>query len=201
LLRLVKGRNQAEAATQAARKQGDELPEAEITFGRLVLDQDISSVDTVAVASAIEEVSAQALLDQAAVLDPFERNCVGCPVNLGREPFGCMLVIHYPIPAAAETWLVDRLPPDLGSPAGKALTAAIRDFRYRGRPIREMRAFQGRYFEQDVPVRRKWGRGLFSYTVTSDLLLEMMIGLGELEWAHCFLLTILLGVVPFDAPP
>jgi hypothetical protein len=201
MLRLLKGRNQAMAGIRAARDGGDDRPVGEITFGRVVLTQDIKLTDAAAFTAAVEVVSAQTLLEQAAVLDPFEHNCTDCPVNLNREPFGCMPVIHYPIPAVAETWLLDRLPPDLDNPAGNLLKSAIVDLKYSGKPIREMRAIKGRYFEEGVSARRTWGRKPFGYTIMSDQLLEMMISLGELQWSHCYMLTTFFGIVPLDLPP
>jgi hypothetical protein len=197
MLRLLKGRDHAKAVIQAYRDHGDERPSADITFGRTVLTPDTTTVD----ATAIEDVSAQMLLDQAAVLDPYESLCSHCHANVGRVPFGCLQTIAYPIAAVAETWLLDRLPSDLGSPAGKMLKAAISDLPYKGRSIQEMRAVTGTYFDRSAPASRVWGRGPLRYRITADQLLEMMIGLGELEASHCFMLTVFLGIVPSDVPP
>jgi hypothetical protein len=197
LLGLLKGRNQALASIQLAQADGDGHSAGDIRFGRTVLRGESGRTSL----SPIEDVSAQQLLDAAAVLDAYAPRCVDCPANVGRRPFGCMQAIPYPITGVAETWLLDRLPTELAGPAGKMLRSAISDMKYGGRMIGEMRAAGPTFFERRAPSSRSWGRGLFRYSITSDQLLEMMVGLGEPSWSHCFMLTVFLGIVPFDVPP
>jgi hypothetical protein len=149
-----------------------------------------------------ETVSASALLDQAAKLQPYEPYCAGCPANVLREPFGCYGALAYPISAAVERWLMDRLPQSLESRAGRLMRAGIiEDFGYDGATSADMRRQRGLFFERAEPVRRAWRTGfLRSWGHSSNQLLEMMIGLGNLAPAHCEMLALFLGVVPHDSP-
>jgi hypothetical protein len=192
LIGLIKGRNQANAVLTLARREGDQSPPAAVEFGRSRQTSDRMTIET---------VSAGALLDQAAKLQPYEPSCAGCPANVLREPFGCYGSLAYPIPAGVERWLMDRLPQSLESTAGGLLQAGIEDFGYDGATIADMRRHRGLFFERAEPARRAWRTGfLRSWALSSNQLLEMMIGLGNLAPAHCAMLALFLGVVPHDSP-
>ncbi len=50
---------------------------------------------------------------EAIALDPHVPVCTNCPANARRAPFGCVVVVRYPIKKNAERWLLDRVqPPD-----------------------------------------------------------------------------------------
>lgn len=50
---------------------------------------------------------------EGATLDPHIPICTNCPVNALKSPFGCVVVVQYPIKKSAERWLLDRVqPPD-----------------------------------------------------------------------------------------
>lgn len=191
LVDLVKSRNAATAILARARAEGDQEPPSAITVGRV---RQTPHGDTMA-NTTLEE-----LLDETQQLQRYEHHCAGCPANAAHEAFGCYSSINYPILASGERWLMDRLPASLDGAAGRLLRDVVEDFDYDGGMVREMRK-HGMFFEQRAPLRRAWRTGLLGrWTLTSDQLLQMMIGLGNLQAAHCALLALLLGVVSHDSP-
>lgn len=137
------------------------------------------------------QVFAADLLAQAAPLAVHAAGCDGCPANHLRRPYGCYRSITYPITAAAERWLVDRVEPAdrLG---GKLLMDAIADFGYDGAPM--------------APWRE---RGLLQApaalvcpqapTVSGDQLFQALFGVGtSLDPFHCVLVLMWFGVLEID---
>ena len=49
------------------------------------------------------------------------QGCRRCPFHLGLRDMGCAGVIRHPISAAAERWLLQRLPDDLDEPVHLSL--------------------------------------------------------------------------------
>lgn len=191
LIGLVKSRNMAAIVLERSQQDDDPQPPSAIQVGRL---HQTPHGDT------IQNVSLQDLIDEGARLHGYEHYCIGCPANVLGEPFGCYGYLAYPIPAAAEEWLMARLPDALDSTAGRLLQAGIADFNYNGDTIRDMRR-QGMFFDRGKAVERSWRTGLMRrWTLTSDQVLHMMIGLGNLQSAHCGLLVLFLGAVPHDTP-
>ena len=84
---------------------------------------------------------------------------------------------------------------DLTTAAGHFLRKAVADLSYDGGTLQGMRA-AGIFFERREPSKRLWRMGLHRWTLTSDQLLEMIIGLGALQPAHCGMLALFLGIVP-----
>src|SRR5262249_9510008 len=159
---------------------GDTRPPGEITFQRHIHTPDGQR--------DVEEVSVQSLLDEAKELDQHAVHCEGCKANVFREPFGCYGRISYPIRAATEEWLLSRLPADLDSPAGQLLRRAVTDFQYDGGPFLRMRP-DDVFFERHQPVRRIWETARGAWEITSDQVLEMLFGVGNLQPAHCLMLS------------
>jgi hypothetical protein len=192
MVRLIKGRSQANTVLSLARREGNQAPAEAIEMG--ISHQTPSG-------TRVETVSAGALLDQAANLQPYEKYCAACPANALRTPFGCYGALAYPIPAHVERRLMDRLPESLESTAGRLLRGGIEDFGYTGADIAGIRGHRGMFFERTSPVRRAWRTGfLRSWTLSSNQLLQMMIGLGNVGAAHCGMLALFLGVVAHDSP-
>src|SRR5262245_47695585 len=72
------------------------------------------------------KVSYNDMMAQAAPLEDHARACQGCPANFLGTPYGCYGAVPYPVTAAAETWLVNRLQL-ADTPGGNLLLSAIRD--------------------------------------------------------------------------
>jgi len=191
LVGLIKGRSQANTILELARRDGGQSSPAEIVFGR---------VRQLPGGTTYEDVSVQALLDEAAPLRDYEHYCAGCPANSRGEPFGCYGYLPYPISAATEAWLLARLPESLDGGAGQLLRAAVRDVGYDGGRIRDMRRRGETFFERNKPAQRTWRCGWTRWTLTSDQLLQMLIGLGNLHPEHCALLALCLDIIPHDSP-
>ncbi len=191
LMGLVRSQRQGELLLEMSRREGDQRPAGEITITRRV--QTPEGVQE-------KSVSIQQMLDEAAPLEPLAHHCAGCRANMLEQPFGCYASISYPIRAAAEQWVMSRLPETLASTAGHFLVAAIRDFQYSGEPIARLRS-KGAFFESRKPARRQWGPWLNKRTITSDQMLQMMFGLGNLGPSHCVMLALFLGILPHDFDP
>jgi hypothetical protein len=191
LVDLIKSRNTANIVLTLERERGNENPS---------LATEVGYLRQTPAGGTMENISIQGLLDQSAPLQDYEHYCIGCPANALSKPFGCYGSIAYPISGLAEQWLMDRLPGDLDSTAGQYLRASIADFGYDGGSVRDMRRHD-MFFERRKPVQRTWRTGLLRrWTLTSDQLLQMMIGLGDIGAAHCGMLALFFGVVPHDTP-
>jgi hypothetical protein len=194
---LVKGRNQAAVIIDIARRDGDQRPVDQLTFTRMVLRPE---------GPAEQQFSVGALLKQVQELDPHAHHCESCEANLLRRPFGCYGSISYPISVEAEEWLMSLLPKDLNSPAGHMLRSAVTDLKYTGGMFLQMRPKE-MFFERPTPIKHKWGSWFSSWAITSDQLLEMLFGLGNLQPSHCKMMSIILGMIQTDghseppAPP
>jgi hypothetical protein len=137
---------------------------------------------------------------EAAQLPPLASHCEACRANVLKQPFGCYGTLEYPIRGSVEQWLMSRLPETLASTAGHFLVAAIRDFQYNGEPVARLRGNRS-FFESRKPARRQWGPWLSRRTITSDQVLQMMFGLGNLGPSHCVMLSLFLGLLPHDFDP
>lgn len=192
IVSLCKQKSQAEAVLEISRQKGDNRPPSEITVGRFVETPE---------GKVQEDVNLQEMLDEAKGLDTYAPKCAGCPANSQDRPFGCYGYITYPITDEQETWIMNRLPDDLEGLRGKFLCKAIADFGYDGGGIPDLRRRGAVFYERNRPVRRKWG-GFFSGTrITSDQILQMMFGLGDLDPGHGMVLCMTLGMVKDDVTP
>lgn len=181
IIALIKSRNQIATIVEMARRDGDERPSEEITFTRMVMRPE---------GPTEQQVSVRTLLQQVGELEPHVQHCDGCEANLCERPFGCYGYISYPIPVAAEEWLMSLLPADLESSGGYILQSAVADFEYDGGMFLDMRP-QDMFFESPTPVERTWA----SFALTSDQLLQMLFGLGGLQTGHCQMMCLILGMI------
>jgi hypothetical protein len=186
IIALIKGKNQASAIIEMARRGGDQRPVEELSFTRVVMRPE---------GPVQEKMSVSTLLNQAQELQPHAHHCEGCKANLFDRPFGCFGSISYPIAARAEEWLMSLLPKDLNSPAGHLLRSAVTDFKYTGGIFLSMRPNET-FFEGRIPIKRKWGSWFSAWTLNSDQLLQMLFGLGNLQPSHCKMMSIILGLIP-----
>jgi hypothetical protein len=130
-----------------------------------------------------------------APLRELEATCAGCPAACGKQAFGCIGHVRYPVSAEGERWLADRLPgPD--ELRGAFLRKAIADFRYTGAPLEPWRA-RG-LLALGQPLRR-------GDVDTNQLLQALFVTGPSLNPHHCFLLVFWLGLVrhqkqPIDSP-
>jgi hypothetical protein len=188
IIALVKAKNQAETVIELLRRDGDQRPVEQLTFTHVVHRPE---------GPTEQEVSVGALLKQTKELDAHAHHCQACEANLFEQPYGCYGSISYPISAEAEKWLMSLLPKELKTAAGHMLRSAVTDFGYTGGMFLEMRP-QEMFFESQTPVKRKWGSWLSGWTLTSDQLLEMLFGLGDLQPAHCKMMCLILGMLQID---
>ena len=194
LVSLVKGQSQAAAIIEMARRDGDQRPPEQLSFTRMVLRPE---------GPVEQKISVGTLLNQVQELNAHAPHCEGCQANLPARPFGCYGSVAYPITARAEEWLMSQLPADLKSAAGHLLRSAVTDLKFTGGMFLKMRP-QEMFFESRTPIKRKWGSWLSGWTLTSDQLLQMLFGLGNLQPAHCKMMSIILGLIPTgddSAPP
>src|SRR5687768_11761992 len=140
LIELVKARTRADTILQMVRKTGDTRSPDQLEF-EMVLKTPEGETSS--------KVSVQALLDRAAALEPQRPSCAGCPANADSPGFGCYRSIPYPIPEAAEEWLLGLLPDDLTTTAGQILVRAIEDFGWDGADAEKMRDDDQTFFESD----------------------------------------------------
>ncbi|WP_028453654.1 hypothetical protein [Chitinilyticum aquatile] len=187
LLTMEKARTRASCVVELMRSHPGtpkDQPEEEWTFITQVLRPD---------GPVQVEVKIGDLLAESAPLDALARHCAGCVANHRNADFGCGGAINYPISAAAEQWLLSRLPDDLKSARGQLLLQAIADFDYDGACIDAARSRKELYASSTAPVR-KWG-GFFARktVISSSQILHMIIPVGHLQPAHAKMLGFFLG--------
>jgi hypothetical protein len=185
MIALVKGQSQAAAIIEMARRDGDQRPPQQLSFTKLVMRPE---------GPVEEKVNVGTLLNQGQELHAQAHHCQGCKANLRGRPYGCYGSISYPISAPSEEWLMSLLPSDLKSPAGCLLRSAVTDLKYTGGMFLAMRSKE-MFFESRTPIKRKWGSWLSGWALTSDQLLQMLFGLGNLQPSHCKMMSIILGLI------
>ena len=189
LVELVKAKTRAEAVLEMVRAEGDPRTPDQIQFEVVLQTPDGTRSET---------VSIQALLDQAAPLEPLRGHCAGCPANGDSPGFGCYRSIPYPIPAAAEAWLLALLPADLASTAGQLLVRAVDDFDWDGEHAADMREEDDTFFESREPLGASWGDGDGRVEIDSNQVFHMLFHVGHLGSTHAFMACLFFGVVPHD---
>lgn len=143
------------------------------------------------------EVPLTELRDATAILDELALGCAGCAASGGAGAFGCTSFISYPIPEAAEVWLMRRVQ-TADTIGGQLLLRAIKDLGYTGAKLKAWRA-RG-LLEAKQPTSAVVKKAFLSSTkVSSDQLLEAIFTLGEpLQPSHCMMLLLFLGALRFD---
>ncbi len=143
---------------------------------------------------------ALALADRAVAGEGGAAHLAQCPTcRLLDEPWACVGVIPTPLSAAVERWLVDRLPDDIESLPGFLVRKALGDFDYRGEFARRLRA--DGMLEAPVPFTRHFGPAFFpwrGFTVSSEQLLEELLGAGDVEPPHALACLAHLGAITVD---
>lgn len=129
------------------------------------------------------------------------QGCRRCPFHLGLRDMGCAGVIRHPISAAAERWLLHRLPDDLEAPAARQLMAGLQQAQADGQMVDRLRALH-RHYELRRPVQRRWGRRFGHHTtVTSSQLLQVALHAGSLLPSQARLLAGALGYLDDHQQP
>jgi hypothetical protein len=183
ILERLKARERAGAVIKLFRENGDNRPPSEMGF-------EFTRTN----AGGVEEtrvVVVQEMLDQAGELEPLAHFCEGCPANARGVPFGCIGAIQYPITAAAERWLLDRLPGIDEPLPWLLLRQGVQELGYDGEAVRPLRA-GGTYFEE----RRVPGRDLVEFVFTANQVFEMLFLLGSIQPAHAGVLLLLFNAIP-----
>lgn len=183
ILDRLKERDRAQTVIALYREGGDErhpsLMEFEMTRNHMGGQEET------------QVVNVQAMLDDAAALDPWEGHCDGCPANVFGKPFGCYGVVQYPISAAAEHWLLDRLPGIEEPLIWLLLRQGVQELGYDGASVASLRA-DPTYFEE----RRLAGRDLVEFVFTANQVFEMLFLVGAIQPAHAGMLLLLFGAIP-----
>lgn len=185
ILERIKGRARAESVIRLFREHGDGRPPGEMgfEFTRSLPDG----------AEETQVIMVQDMLDQAAELDPLASYCESCPANALRRPFGCMGQIQYPISAAAEAWLLDRLPGPDQPLVWLLLRQGVQEMGYDGSAVRPLRA-NSTYFEE----RRVRGRDMVEFVFSADQVFEMLFMLGHIQPSHAGMLLLLFAAIRRD---
>jgi hypothetical protein len=189
LIELVKARSRAETVMRMLRQTGDERPPDQIEL-EMVLRTPEGETST--------KVSVQELIDRATALDPLRSHCAACPANADSPGFGCYRSIPYPIPEAAEQWLLDLLPDDLTTTAGQILVRAIEDFVWDGGEAEKMRDDDQTFFESDAAFGLSYGEGGDAFQIDTDQLFHMLFHVGHIGSTHAFMCCLFLGMIPHD---
>ena len=195
IIERIKEKERAQSVIKWFREAGDERPPAQMgfEFSRSTPHDDGEERQLIVV---------QDLLDHAADLDAHAHHCRHCPANRRGEAYGCLGFIEYPISAAAETWLLDRLPVPDEPLVWLLLRQGIQRFGYDGESVRALRdpgpagdPALSAYFELPVAARRRLGE----LRVDADQILEMIFAVGERIYPnHAGILLLFFGAIERD---
>jgi hypothetical protein len=185
ILDRLKGRARAQAVIRLFRQNGDNRPPSEMGF-ELTRSLPDGEEET-------RVIVVQALLDEAAALDPLAFHCADCPANATGEAFGCVNAIQYPLSAAGEVWLLKQLPtPDEPLP-WMILRQTVEEMGYTGASVEPLRASPTYFRDQSM-----YSRDLGEFQVTTNQIFEMIFMLGHIQPAHAGVLLMLFGAIPRD---
>ena len=186
IVERIKARNIIEIIKE---KAGDDFnEEMKITWQKNVLDGENQNT----------RVSIKELSDMYKELEPLSIHCESCTANRMSKEFGCVGFLGYPVSKHFEKALMDTLPDNLETTAGKLLKRAINELGYTGKIPAEMRKMN--MFESPKPLKRKWGGFFSKFVVDSNMVFEMIFTLGDLNPEHCSLLCLFFGILPYDIP-
>lgn len=167
ILEMLKARMRADTIEEQCRRDGTNPETAQIQVVTRTPDGERT-----------ESVTVPGLRARALPLDSLAGHCQSCPARACDYPFGCFAAVNYPIPRAAEEWMMAALRPasELG---GIVCLQALSDFGWDGTPVRAMRA--AGLFESREPIMRDLGGSWLS----SDAILQAFLCLGTLQPTHC----------------
>jgi hypothetical protein len=187
ILERLKSRDRGAVLVQLATQKGEDAAGLRITLR--VPDRNGNPVQ--------KEVSLAELQAEAKPLEAQSAACSACPANFLGKPYGCFGVVNYPIPAAAEKWLLGRVQP-FGTVGANLCLDFMSEFGVSGDPIRQMR--EGGFFENPKAQKITFKKGfLKSVSITADQLLETILMAGEaLNPGHCFGILLWLGAIKVD---
>ena len=151
------------------------------------------------------------LLATAAPLDELAPLCDKCPLRGGTTeapPFFCGGTIRYPISAAAEQWLLARLPNRIDERGGQILQKYLQDLNCDGATVNELRSHGG-FYESPEPFVREWMNvtptkndgtpgAMERIVVSSSQVLSLMFDAGHYEPPYARLIGCVLGYMVPD---
>lgn len=184
ILLLLRARGRAGAAEELALLHGNDPDTTKITVTENYGGNPVQ-----------RQVTLAELRASAAPLIPQEGACRGCLANLLGSPYGCFVTVHYPVPATAETWLLERLSSP-GTTAWNSCFIYLTDQGVRGEYVRSMRS-RG-FFELRAPLERRHKTGFFrSQRISTDQLFEIFVRGGEslLEPPICAIFLLWFGCI------
>jgi hypothetical protein len=186
ILERLKGEERAYTIIKLFREKGDDRPPDQMGF-ELTRHTPDGDEET-------QVIVVQDLLDQAEELQPLESHCEGCPANrLGRR-FGCIDFMQYPVSAAAEKWLLDRLPVPDETLVWLLLKQGIKEFDYDGGSVEPLRQADSTYFEENRVLAQRLGE----FSINTNQLFEMIFSVGNVTPNHAGILLLILNAIPRD---
>lgn len=186
IVQRLKGLERAREIIKMFRDAGDARPPSQMgfQFTRRAADG-TTEQDTIVV---------QSLLDAAEQLTPLEPHCAGCPANRTGQPFGCIGAVEYPISAAAEAWLLDRLPTPDEPLVWLLLKQGVDAFLYDGQTIAALRLQGDTYFEAQNAAERKLGE----FSIDANQVFEMLFTVGDILPNHAAILLLFFHAIHRD---
>jgi hypothetical protein len=184
ILEKLKARDRAKMIREVARQKGLDISHQKVTLN--VHDREGNPMQ--------KQVTVAELESEARALDDQAPACIGCPANFLGQPYGCYGAIHYPISAAGEFWLVNRIQPP-GSLGAILCADFISEFAVTGERSKQMR--QQGLFEAKQAAKAPLKKGfLKTVSVTADQLFETIFQAGNLlSPTHCFGILLWLNAV------
>ncbi|MFQ3645704.1 MAG: hypothetical protein SNJ54_08635 [Anaerolineae bacterium] len=186
ILDLLKEQERAQMIIHAYRASGDNRPPSEMGFE--------FTRRTPEGEEGTQLIVVQDVLDRVEQLKALEHHCAQCPANRLGKPYGCAGFIEYPISAAGETWLLNRLPSLKEPLLWLLLKQGVDEFMYDGQDIAKLRAASDAYFEaRPAPSRR-----LGEFDIDGNQAFEMIFNVGTIQPNHAGVLLLFFHAIPRD---
>lgn len=184
IIARLKARDRAARIIGLYREKGDMRPPAEMGFEMARRTPDGQE--------EMQVIIVQAMLDEAAHLDPLAHHCTGCPANFRGHPFGCFGNVNYPISKAGEFWLLKRLPLAEEPLVFLLLRNVITENREAAQQAAEIRATTDAIFE----TTEVFGRVVEGITATTNHLFGLMFLVESINPTYGTLLMLFYGAIP-----
>lgn len=163
----------------------------------LTVDLEVKVVRVIDGAPVDQRTTLGKLETEAVALDPHIPVCTNCPVNALRQPFGCVVVVRYPIKKTAERWLLDRVQP-LDAIGGAMCMESLIEADATGERTRDRRTRD--HLEAFPGLKRKLTKNPYGKDeLTADELFEpLLIPSGKLVPWQCLNMLLWFGAIKFD---
>ncbi len=172
---MIKQRNRAKSIMMVLEDQGKDPMSASFT-----VEKEVKGGEKETRTYTVSEV-----LENTQNLESLKARCSECPASCGRY-FGCFRAVNFPVSKESEKWLIG-LAKNAISDGGdaKVFVESLLSQNFTGNRFKRLRESKpGFFFECEKALSASFEDGR---TVTSDQILEALVGMAEMKKPHMLL--------------